>query len=193
MIEIAERSRPARLGVDDPKEQPTEQAGTSLVRRYAVDLRAGFLHSLSTTSTTSGITSRILIASSWISPLWPRRAAGYSSSCPKGQVRTAGTEPWSDPRIGQGVGPRWPQGRNRQHPATSRDCEQSQPLSVDPEGSPPVPSGAFVCPANRDSGRAPRPCAARHIPLRSQPGWAGDGHLSAQVVKVRGSGREGPI
>jgi hypothetical protein len=58
-----------------------------------------------------------------------------------------------------GTGPRWPQGRNRQGPAASRDCEQSQPLSVESDGCPPVPSGAFVCPAR--CGEAAGSCHVR--------------------------------
>src|SRR5215204_1980577 len=106
MVEVAKWSRPGGLGVDDAEEQAAQQNRHLPCLTYGVRAARGFLHRLSTVSTTSGITFRPCIATSWISPLWPMGAGGYISSRPKGQVRTAGTAPGSDPRGGQGVGPR---------------------------------------------------------------------------------------
>ena len=46
----------------------------------------------------------------------------------------------------------------------SGDCEQSQPPTVDPDGSPPVPSGAFVCAAPARVARRSRPGSCRIRP-----------------------------
>ena len=51
--------------------------------------RVVVLHRSSTRPRISGITFGSIRRSSWIRPLWRLGPAGYISSCPKGQVRTA--------------------------------------------------------------------------------------------------------
>ena len=90
----------------------------------------------------------------------------YISSCPKGQVRTARTEPGSDPRSGIGSQVRWSQGQRARFTGGTRRLRTcSEPKGGRLAGFLPVPSGIFVCPAQRPRrvhpGSTPHPGRGR--------------------------------